>query len=49
MMTYSIWMKMPDKDGGWSRVAGPLSKEDAEKLAAAFLFPVHVDPDAEAG
>lgn len=45
-MTYSIWMKMPlDDGGGWSRIAGGLSQEDAERFAAAMLFPARAMPD----
>lgn len=44
MTTWSIWMQVP-ATGGWSRVAGDLSKEDAERLTAAMLFEARVMPD----
>jgi hypothetical protein len=47
-MTWSVWMKMPlENGGGFSRVAGDLSKEDAERFAAAMLFPARAMPDEE--
>ena len=43
-MTWSIWLLMPN-NVGYSRVAGNLSREDAEKFAAAMLFPARAMPD----
>lgn len=44
-MTWSIWLKMPNTEG-WSRVAGGLSKDDADLLVSAMLFPARTMPDA---
>ena len=44
-MTWSVWMQMQDKTGGWSRIAGGLTKEDAERFAGAMVFPARAMPD----
>lgn len=46
---WSVWMLMPDKASGWSRVAGGLAQEDAERFAAAMLFPARAMPDDQSG
>jgi hypothetical protein len=39
-------MLMPEPaGGGWSRVAGGLSQEDADRLVVAMLFPARAMPD----
>ena len=44
-MTWSVWMLMPDKVSGWSRIAGGLLETDAVRFAEAMLFPARAMPD----
>lgn len=47
---WSIWMLLPSFSGGeagWSEVVTGLTQEDAQHLAAAFLYPVRVKPPEE--
>lgn len=46
MTTYSIWLLLPN-NVGWSRVAGGLSKDEADRLVVAMLFPARAMPDKE--
>ena len=46
-MTYSVWMLIPSTDAKrpWSRIAGGLQQEDAERFQKSLFFESRVMPD----